>query len=133
MNNDKTVLAIDPGSCKCGVAVVRGGVGVTVLHRAVLPTERISDALQRLCAEHQPDIILLGNGTTAKNVAETASRLGLELSLVDETLTSVAARKRYFTENPPRGLRRLIPTSMQTPSEPYDDYVAIILAERYLA
>ena len=34
--------------------------------------------------------------------------------------------------NPPRGWRRLLPVSMQMPPEPYDDYVAVILAQRFL-
>ena len=33
----------------------------------------------------------------------------------------------------PRGLRRLLPTSMQVPPVPVDDFVAVILGTRYLA
>ena len=133
MSGEKTVIAVDPGSYKCGVAVVRGGERVIVLHRAVVLTERMGDTLRDLLSAHMPDVILLGDGTTAKSIAEIADSMGAAVQYVDEKFTSVAARKRYFLENPPRGLRRLIPTSMQTPSEPYDDYVAVILAERYFA
>ncbi|HKM17981.1 MAG TPA: pre-16S rRNA-processing nuclease YqgF, partial [Limnochordia bacterium] len=34
--------------------------------------------------------------------------------------------------HPPRGWRRLLPVSLQTPPVPIDDYVAVILAQRYL-
>ena len=37
----------------------------------------------------------------------------------------------YWREHPPRGLMRLIPVTMQVPPVPVDDYVAVILAERY--
>lgn len=128
----RTVLAIDPGSCKWGVAVVAGGA-VEVLCRAVVQAEAVTETIADLVARYAPDMILLGNGTSSAAAAKTAQESGLPVELVDERLTSVEARVRYFKENPPRGLRRFIPTSLQTPPEPYDDYVAVILAERYLA
>jgi RNase H-fold protein (predicted Holliday junction resolvase) len=128
-----TVLAIDPGTHKCGIAVLRGE-DMQVLHRSVIATEDLVHTVTHLSQEHTPSIILLGNGTSARRAAETVRKLNLApIELVDEVLTSVAARQRFFKENPPKGLRRLLPTSLQTPSQPYDDYVAIILAERYLA
>lgn len=128
-----TVLAIDPGTHKCGIAVV-SGKDQQILHRCVVSTAEIADIVTRLSQQHSPSIVILGNGTSAKAAADSIKKaISIPIELVDEKLTSVAARKRFFKENPPRGLRRLIPTSLQTPSQPYDDYVAIILAERYLA
>jgi RNase H-fold protein (predicted Holliday junction resolvase) len=127
-----TVLAIDPGSCKCGVAVVAGGAMVEVLYRAVVQAEAVHDTIADLTDRYAPDAILLGNGTTSAAVAKAARESGLRVELVDEKFTSVEARARYFKQNPPRGLRGLIPVSLQTPPQPYDDYVAVILAERYL-
>lgn len=128
-----TVLAIDPGTLKCGVAVLRGAEQ-QVLHRSVVPTDELADIVARLSREHSPSVILVGNGTSAGAAVESIERISsIVVELVDEKMTSIAARTRYFRENPPRGLRRLIPTSLQTPSQPYDDYVAVILAERYLA
>jgi RNase H-fold protein (predicted Holliday junction resolvase) len=132
MAEPTTVLAIDPGRSKCGIAVVTGGTEPEVLHRAVVPTDQITQILTQLSSRHRLDVILIGNGTTASQAAEAAQNVGVPVELVDERLTSVEARKRYFAENPPRGLRRLIPASLQTPGQPVDDYVAVILAERYL-
>lgn len=129
----RIVIAIDPGRCKCGIAVVKGGTEIEVLHRAVVPTEQIPDVLVNLCPKYSPNVILIGNGTAANIVVESAEKLGSPVELVDEKYTSLEARKRYFLENPPKGLRRLIPTSFQFPDQPFDDYVALILAERYLA
>ena len=133
MAEPATVLAIDPGRSKCGIAVVTGGTEPEVLHRAVVPTDQITQVLAELAARHRLDLILIGNGTTSSEAAQAAETVAVPVELVDERLTSVEARKRYFAQNPPRGLRRLIPTSLQTPDRPYDDYVAVILAERYLA
>lgn len=128
-----TVLAIDPGTSKCGIAVV-GVTDAQVLHHSVVPTAGLLGAVTDLCGEHSPEVILVGNGTSAGGAAEMLVETGCApVRLVDEAMTSIAARKRFFKENPPRGLRKLLPTSLQTPPRPYDDYVAIILAERYLA
>ena len=62
-----------------------------------------------------------------------ASGVGMEVTLVDEHRSTEEARRRYFVDNPPSGWRRLMPRGLLTPPVPYDDYVAIILAERYLA
>ena len=43
------------------------------------------------------------------------------------------ARELYFREHPPRGWRRLVPTGLQLPPVPVDDYAAILIARRFLA
>lgn len=137
-NEATTVLAIDPGTQKCGIAVMRGDghnspASTEVLHHSVVATGELAEITGRLSREHAPAVILIGRGTSAGTATESVRRLNAApVELVDEAMTSVEARNRYFEENPPRGLRRLLPTSLQTPPEPYDDYVAIILAERYL-
>jgi hypothetical protein len=50
---------------------------------------------------------------------------------VDESHTSEQARRRYVNEKPAHGWRRLLPKALRTPETPYDDYVAILLAERW--
>ena len=132
MSSRLTVLAIDPGRFKCGIAVVADGSQPEVLHRAVIPTDQLSHVLTDLADRYRPEVILVGNGTTASGAAGEAKATGLPVEIVDERFTSIEARRRYFAEHPPRGLRRLIPTSLQTPGRPIDDYVAAILAERYL-
>ena len=139
---DDVVMAIDPGRAKCGVAVVRRAAGATapdseafeILHRDVVTAPRIGSVMAELVSRFSPDVILIGDGTAASDALEAAKQLGAaRVALVDEKFSSLLARKRYFRENPPRGLRRLIPVSLQTPGRPYDDYVALILAERYLS
>ena len=94
---------------------------------------QIGPVMADLVARYSPQAIVVGNGTAASQTLDAAKRLGVaRVKLVDEKFSSLLARKRYFRENPPRGLRRLIPVSLQTPGRPYDDYVAVILAERYL-
>jgi RNase H-fold protein (predicted Holliday junction resolvase) len=133
MADQTTILAIDPGRVKCGVAVVARGLEPQTMHRAVVPADQIGQLAAELCGQYSPDLILIGNGTTASDVAAAVRTLGVPVRIVDESRTSLDARTRYFKQNPPRGLRRLIPASLQSPPAPIDDYVAVILAERYLA
>ncbi|MCH3914335.1 MAG: hypothetical protein LKE29_03425 [Acidaminococcaceae bacterium] len=42
------------------------------------------------------------------------------------------ARKLYWQVNPPKGLRKLLPTSMQVPPENLDGLAAVVLVKRYL-
>jgi RNase H-fold protein (predicted Holliday junction resolvase) len=125
------VLSIDPGKDKCGVAIVSSSDGV--LFRKVLEIGKLDQFVRTLVCQYRIDRIIIGNGTNSKTVGEIVFSVSkIAPKYVDEYFTSMEARKRYFVQNPPKGLGRLIPTSMQVPKEPIDDYVAIILAERYL-
>ncbi len=130
-----TVLAIDPGRSKCGIAVARkSSSGVDVLHQAVVNTADLHQAIADLSIRFSPDAILVGDGTTSADAARVAeSAQQAPVVIVEERFTTADARARYFAENPRSGWRRLIPVSLQIPPRPYDDYVAVILAERYLA
>ncbi len=126
------VLSIDPGRAKCGIAILnREG---EVLFRGIVAADRIVEETLALNAAYTPDAILVGAGTGSRPVLLALQQVGLSalLHCVDESYTSEAARKRFVGENPPKGWRRLLPHSLRTPDRPYDDYVAIILAERWI-
>ncbi len=127
-----TVLAVDPGREKCGIAVLRSDG--TVLHKAVVPTAQITDAVEKAIEEHGAERLVLGDRTAATEVCRAlGERIELAAVMIDEHRSSEQGRRRYFRENPPRGWRRLLPVGLQTPPRAYDDYVAVVLAERYLA
>jgi len=124
------VMAIDPGHAKCGLAVVCRTSGV--LYQAVVEASDIAAEASAIAGRFSPDLILVGNGTCSRDVARAVSEIGLgPVKVVPEEHTTIMARRRYFREHPPRGLRRIIPWSLQIPCCPYDDYVAVILAENY--
>lgn len=136
-DNSVCVLAVDPGSAKCGLAVVRrsdANLESEIVHRSVVNREGAGVVLRDLATRYCPTAILVGNGTAYKEYRQIAESLkAAPVHVVDERFTTLQARKRYFQHHPPRGFRRLIPTSMQTPSRPYDDFVAVILAESFLS
>lgn len=127
------VAAIDPGREKCGVAVV--DEDGNVLDQAVVVTARLADELTERTEKFRTSRILLGNGTTSRAAEETirAALPDIPVDIVDEYRTTDDAKIAYWKAHPPTGWRRFIPTGMQVPPTPVDDYVAVILAQRYLA
>lgn len=127
----KTILSIDPGSEKCGLAVV---TTQTLIHKEITSRDDLVRVARSLAAQHRPDEIIIGGGTGGKALADELLRLISEIPIrvVDESFSTQKARTRFFKDNPPRGIRRFIPRGLLTPDRPYDDYVALILAEEYL-
>lgn len=112
------VLAIDPGSAKCGLAVVEPG---RVVHQEIVPTEQLLTRLHTLRAQLQPTVLVLGDGTQSKTLRPQIP----DAIVVPEAFTSQRARERLRQSLPL--WRRLLPLR-----EPYDDFVAVILAEDWL-
>ncbi|MBC8142831.1 MAG: pre-16S rRNA-processing nuclease YqgF [Armatimonadetes bacterium] len=129
-------LAIDPGTRKCGVAIVENADPPRTLHRAVVPTSDLPGAVAALLSAYAVEVALIGDATNAQAVTATIRPLlpeGISLVAVPEAFTSERARARWCAENPPRTLwERLLP-GFRTPDCPVDDYAAVILAESYFA
>ena len=123
------ILGIDPGRDKCGVAVLNSAG--EILFEKVIATEEFSIAVEKLSAQFDLKIAILGNGTTHK-AAEKILENFLPVKVVDEKHTTEEARKLYWKKNPPTGWRKILPVSMQVPPEPVDGIVAEILAKRFL-
>jgi RNase H-fold protein (predicted Holliday junction resolvase) len=124
------VLAIDPGRDKCGLAVVDAREGL--LARAVVRRDDLMSTLREWRHRYRPELLLLGSGTGSRELRELLKQVSLPVQSVSERHTTRLARQRYFADTPPRGWRRLFPTSLLTPPVPVDDYAAWILAEQYL-
>jgi RNase H-fold protein (predicted Holliday junction resolvase) len=125
------VLGIDPGTRKCGYALV-AAPKTPPLELGIVPTERLGETLADLVTRHPIRAIALGGGTHATTVRALVERLALPINIVDERETTLLARKRYFQAHPPRGWRRLIPSGMLLPPRPIDDYAAVLIAERLM-
>lgn len=106
----------------------------SIKFQRVIETKRLEEIVGALASEHRLRAIVLGNGTTGSEAAKKISTLGLEIpiEIVDEKHTTEQARVEYWKKNPPRGWRRLLPTTMQVPPVPVDDIVAEILGRRWL-
>ena len=129
---DTMVLAIDPGSAKSGLALVRSDGGIVQREIVYAASQHFQQRVQALAA--QAAVLVLGNGTHHREYAELLRQWVLDkpLVLVDEAHSTEAARTLYFTLNPPQGLWKLVPLGLQTPPKPVDDLAAVVLARRYL-
>ena len=132
----RTVLAIDPGTSKCGLALVHRDdeLKLNLLWRRVSPLEDLERALDEAQAAYAYTMIIVGSGTNSREVVSRVREKmpSMGILLVDEKDTSYQARERYWEHHPRKGWRRLLPATMQVPPEPIDDFVAYILAERVL-
>ncbi len=127
----RATLGVDPGTRKCGYAVVTG-CGARPLAIGIEPTTGIIERIRSLLPTYPRAVVARGRGTRAAALAERLTAAGIAYAFVDEHETTLRARKRYFADNPPRGWRRLVPIGMLMPPRPIDDYAAVLIAERYL-
>lgn len=129
---DKCIIAIDPGREKCGIAVLTI-YKKTILHKIVRTSELLKEIA--CCQEkYMIDTAAIGNGTTSRDVQTKLKKENplLKLNIVNEYRTTDEAKKRYWQENPPKGIKRLIPRGMLVPPVPVDDFAAVIIGEKYL-
>ena len=135
-STEKVVLAVDPGSSKCGmVLVVRTGEGeMSLLWRQIAPAKDFLKAVEEANDVRPFSMVIVGNGTRSKDLIEELRERMPQVGIlvVDERDTTLQARERYWLHNPRNGWRKLLPASMQVPPVPVDDFVALILAERVL-
>jgi RNase H-fold protein (predicted Holliday junction resolvase) len=130
------VIAVDPGREKCGVAVVDGQQGPR--EQKIVSVGELADVVEQWEKKYQSRVVVIGDRTYSKQTQKLLQAICLEdgklqIIAVDEHHSSEEARRRYWREHPPQGLKRLIPVTLQMPPRPIDDYVAVILAERYFA
>jgi len=121
------VVGVDPGRCKCGIAALE--TSGRILGRRIADPDEVCDAVSQI-AQGSDVVVVVGNGTGSHRILASLRDAGFDVEEADETGTSALARRRYLLEHPAKGWRRLIPMGLRYPDEPYDDYVALILAER---
>jgi RNase H-fold protein (predicted Holliday junction resolvase) len=133
---EKTVLAIDPGTHKCGMALVHrdSETRLHIIWNEIVETDTLLYKLHEAFAVSPYELVILGGGTHSPEIINLVRKQmpSMGVLVVDEAETSLQARERYWEFNPRRGLKRLIPSTLLTPPVPIDDYVAFILAERVL-
>ncbi len=134
---ERTVLAIDPGTSKCGVACVKRTTNgdFKILWQGIVSPEQIGEVALDQKEKHEFSLVAVGGGTASRPIVDRLREAipSVGILIVDEKDTTMDARARYWEFNPRRGWRRFLPATMQLPPQPVDDFVAIILAERVLS
>ena len=129
--SNKVLLGIDPGRSKTGLALVDSD-GNVIAYAVVLMNNFLEEC-QEFIYGHNIEQCIMGNGTTSETMEKTLKKLlSLPISIVDEAHSTEEARKHYWQMDDPKGLRKLLPTSMQVPPENLDGLAAVVLVKRYL-
>jgi len=126
------ILAIDPGKNKCGLAVLEPNG--RLIEKKVVAHPQCPGEIYKLIAKYKITRVVVGDSAAGKELEKEVSAILLkgEIVFIPEKDSSREARDRYWKENPPSGLWKLVPTSLRVPPSPIDDYAALILGERYL-
>jgi RNase H-fold protein (predicted Holliday junction resolvase) len=134
-SDGRTIIAIDPGRSKCGIALLKNGVS-PLLERSIVASEQLVVTISRMLRAYpEVSVIVIGSGTGSSTLARAIRNAlpDMQVVLVDEHGTSLLARQRYLDDHPAVGWKRLVPAGLRVPNEPYDDYAALLLAERFLS
>ena len=128
----KLYLGIDPGRSKTGLALVDGAGKIVKLH--IAESQNIDNEIVEFIKNSCPVHIVLGNGTNSRNIGEAVKRVlnDVMVTVMEEAHSTEEARSLYWQENPPKGLKKLIPLGMLVPPVPLDAYAAVILVRRFL-
>jgi RNase H-fold protein (predicted Holliday junction resolvase) len=134
MTDSFKLLAIDPGTIKCGLAILDSNA--KVLLREISPTDTIQNRLAELIEEWQITHVVHGQSTGSKQMQKLLEELSgkstFALHSVDEKNSTLEARLFYWQEYPRRGLLRLVPISLLSPPVAIDDFAAVVLGRRFL-
>ncbi len=125
------ILALDPGSDKCGLAVT-DACG-NALWMQIVPRADILRTLDEIITRWQPAVCVVGNGTQCASMLRQLTETPVVWHQVNEYRSTEEARQLYLQEHPARGWQRLLPQWLRTPDRPVDDYAALVLARRYIA
>ena len=129
---NKLYLGIDPGRSKTGLALVDSVGKIVKLH--IGESQNIDNEIMEFIKKSCPVQIVLGNGTNSRNICEVVQKVlpDVFITVVEEAHSTEEARTLYWQENPPKGLKKLIPLGLLVPPVPLDAYAAVILVRRFL-
>ena len=123
-------LSIDPGKSKCGL--VLADISEKKVYKAIiLKSELLVNYVRNLIAAEDISQIIIGNGTTSREIREKLYFLKKEIITFEEKNTTYRAKARYFELFPISGLRFLLPREVFILNKNLDAISALIILEDY--
>ena len=123
-------VSIDPGKYKCGLVLAE--ISEKKVHKAiVLKSELLEGYVRNLNTIENISKIIIGNGTTCKEIKEKLDFFKKEIITFEEKNTTYRAKARYFELFPIRGLQSLIPREVFLLNKNLDAISALIILEDY--
>ena len=124
------VITIDPGKSKCGLVLAE--ISEKKVYKAIiLKSELLENYVRHLIAAEDISQIIIGNGTTSKEIREKLYFFKKEIISFEEKNTTYRAKARYFEIFPISGLKFLIPREVFILNKNLDAISALIILEDY--
>ena len=124
------VLSIDPGKRKCGLILAE--ISKKKVYKAIiLKSELIRDYVRDLNTFEDISKIVIGNGTTSREIIEKLDFFKKEIKTFEEKNTTFRAKARYFELFPISGLKFLIPREVFILNKNLDAISALLILEDY--
>ncbi len=124
------VITIDPGKSKCGLILAE--ISEKKVYKAViLKSELLGNYVRNLIAAEDISQIIIGNGTTSREIREKLYFFKKEIITFEEKNTTYRAKARYFELFPIRGLMFLMPREVFILNKNLDAISALIILEDY--
>ena len=124
------VITIDPGKSKCGLVLAE--ISEKKVYKAIiLKSELLENYVRHLIAAEDISQIIIGNGTTSKEIKEKLIFFKKEIITFEEKNTTFRAKARYFELFPISGLKFLMPREVFILNKNLDAISALVILEDY--
>ena len=124
------VISIDPGRRKCGLVLAE--ISEKKVYKAIiLKSELLEKYVKNLITTEDISQIIIGNGTTSREIREKLYFFKKEIITFEEKNTTYRAKVRYFELFPISGLKFLMPREVFILNKNLDAISALIILEDY--
>ena len=124
------VITIDPGKSKCGLVIAE--ISEKKVYKAIiLKSELLENYVRNLIAAEDISQIIIGNGTSSRQIREKLYFFKKEIITFEEKNTTYRAKARYFELFPISGLKFLMPREVFILNKNLDAIAALIILEDY--
>jgi len=124
------VITIDPGKSKCGLVLAE--ISEKKVYKAIIvKSELLENYVRNLITAEDISQIIIGNGTTSREIREKLDFIKKEIITFEEKNTTYRAKARYFELFPMSGLKFLIPREIFILNKNLDAISALIILEDY--
>jgi len=124
------LISIDPGKYKCGLVLAE--ISEKKVYKAIiLKSELLENYVRNLITVEDISKIIIGNGTTSREIIEKLYFFKKEIIIFEEKNTTYRAKSRYFELFPISGLKFLMPREVFILNKNLDALSALIILEDY--
>ncbi len=124
------VITIDPGKSKCGLVLAE--ISEKKVYKAIiLKSELLENYVRTLISAEDISQIIIGNGTTSREIREKLYFFKKEIITFEEKNTTYRAKARYFQLFPISGLKFFLPREVFILNKNLDAISALIILEDY--